>query len=281
MTMGHAALLLALHLLRRAPRVAHPVPRPVGVVLVYHGVTDRPSSARGRYYIPADRFVSELVALEAAGYRFVSPSDFVAMVAGHRRATGDAVLLTFDDGLACDLTVVTPILERFHAHAIAFLIGDRIGRPGYLTAADIRAMARTGLWTFGSHTYALHTDRDGEPALIYLSRQRTSLPLVAADVRRENATFQSLDLPKPTLFAFPFGAFDSASVRLLRHDYTLLFTSEAGVALVGDTLIPRLDAGFYNMTPGELVTLVHRFDPLPIKGVHEHPRGDEDGKDVS
>ena len=70
-----------------------------------------------------------------------------------RRCEGwhDHCLLTFDDGGVSALSQVAPLLERNGWRGHFFVATDWIGRPGFLTADQIRDLDRRG-HLIGSHS---------------------------------------------------------------------------------------------------------------------------------
>lgn len=61
------------------------------------------------------------------------------------------VLFTFDDGGISASTIIAPTLERFGARGHFFVTTDRIGTPGFMTADQLRDLAKRG-HVIGSHT---------------------------------------------------------------------------------------------------------------------------------
>src|SRR5688572_20028566 len=57
----------------------------------------------------------------------------------------DDVEITFDDGNISDLEIGVPALAERGMRATFFVLGGRIGAPGYLGAEDVRALAAAGM----------------------------------------------------------------------------------------------------------------------------------------
>lgn len=62
------------------------------------------------------------------------------------------VILTFDDGYEDNYTELFPLLKKYQVKATIFMITGSIGEEKYLTEAQIKEMARSGLVSFQSHT---------------------------------------------------------------------------------------------------------------------------------
>lgn len=211
-------------------------------VLVLHGI-----GSPGPYTISPQTFAAELRTLHEDGVSVLTLAQFEAYVNGTLQITRPSVLITFDDGNASDYAA-TPILQEFQDPATAFLIGARIGSdPSTLTPSEISAMAQTGLWTFGSHTYNLHSPYAGADAThnlhYYVANGLSLAPVLTHDMAQESGLFTSLGLSQPNAFAFPFGFYTPAIIALLHPQYPFLFTSHTGFAQPGAYLIPRINIG--------------------------------------
>ncbi len=213
-------------------------------VLVFHAV-----GSPGAYTISPQTFKAELSTLQAHHVDVLNLKQFEQYVDGTLQVTKPSVLITFDDGDMSDYTKATPILQSFGDPAVAFLIGKRVagGDAATLTAADIAAMAQTGLWSFGSHTYNLHSPYTGPDEMnnmrYYVVNKLGIKPILSQDMASQNAFFATLGLPKPTAFAFPFDFYTADILTQLHTQFPYLFTSHTGFAQPGEYLIPRINVG--------------------------------------
>lgn len=152
--------------------------------LYWHGL--------GPGHFPTARFTDQLHRLVDLGLRPTSLGD--ALSAG-------GVALTFDDGLTSCLTEAAPVLEAVGARATVFVISGRVGKPGYLDLAGLRALQDRG-WEIGAHG---HT--------------HVRLPW-ARDLHDETAGARArleqwLDTPVVRM-AYPYGAWSPRAVRAVR-----------------------------------------------------------------
>ncbi|MBR2082723.1 MAG: polysaccharide deacetylase family protein [Elusimicrobiaceae bacterium] len=122
--------------------------------LMYHhiGTITNPQDEQFPFTITPLMFEKQLLFLKQNGYSIIHEKDLL-----HARQTGHThfdkpVLLTFDDGYADNYTVLFPLLQKYQAPALIFLVTDKIGTPGYLTWPQVREMQASGLVSFGSHT---------------------------------------------------------------------------------------------------------------------------------
>ena len=200
-----------------AAPAARPFPSAV-VSITYHAVSD----TNPAFTAVTPALLSEhLAALKAAGFHTITLRDVERLVAGQPvRLPAKPLLLTFDDGVASDWTLVDPLLKAYHFTALAFIVTGRVVPPGrpsyYLSTRQIQQMAATGRWDLGCHTDKLHyyapvpggtapalTNRilvHGKEETVAQWRAR-----VSADLARCQAFFRRLVGHPATAFAYPFG----------------------------------------------------------------------------
>jgi peptidoglycan/xylan/chitin deacetylase (PgdA/CDA1 family) len=188
------------------------------VALIYHDVTvpgQGDSSGRlgpgpALYKLDVADFDNHLDALDGVD-RSRRGDVAVALAqpdAGH-------VLLTFDDGGASAATEIAPSLEAHGWRGHFFVTSREIGRPGYLDASGIRALADAG-HTVGSHS-ASHPD-------LFAALP----PAAQAAEWRESTALLGDILGKPVRTgSVPGGLFDDTVARVAAEcGLTALFTSE-------------------------------------------------------
>ena len=126
-----------------------------------------------------DRFESQMAFLAANGYRTLDADGFLEILLGRKPLREHTVVLTFDDGRGSVWATAFPILRKYGLQAIAFIVPCRIremdgmnpnlddvwegrsdlatirGRDAkepFLTWDEIRAMHRSGVIDFQSHS---------------------------------------------------------------------------------------------------------------------------------
>lgn len=112
--------------------------------LMYHEV---PAAGEAGGYFSVDRgtFGAQLDRLRAAR---LGGASLEQLLAG---ATPGAVAITFDDGHATHARCATPELAARGMSATFFVVTDWVGRPGWVTWAELREMAAAGM-SIQSHT---------------------------------------------------------------------------------------------------------------------------------
>ncbi len=131
MSAHHQALAAVYYPLRLAKTIARSLglsPRNQLRVLIYHDIA------------PAEqaRFAAQLRWL-ARSWNFVSPAQFVGMVAGDEPIHGRNLLLTFDDGFASNRVIAEGVLNPLGIRALFFVVSDLVRIEGRIEARRFMA----------------------------------------------------------------------------------------------------------------------------------------------
>jgi peptidoglycan/xylan/chitin deacetylase (PgdA/CDA1 family) len=138
-----------------------------------------------------------------------------------------SVRLTFDDGNASDVEYALEALRRRGLTATFFIVGGRLGEPGFVDREGVRALVAAGMGIGCHGMYHRPWRRLDERAL----EEELS------DARRllEEAAGRPIDEA-----ACPFGSYDRRVVRALRvHGYRRAYTSDEGTSRPDAWLQPR------------------------------------------
>jgi peptidoglycan/xylan/chitin deacetylase (PgdA/CDA1 family) len=137
------------------------------------------------------------------------------------------VRITFDDGNASDVEHGLPALRERGLSATFFVVAGRLGTPGFLDEADVRALADGGM-TIGCHGMRHRPWRRLDPNALHEE-------LVEAKRRLEAVVERPV-----THAACPFGAYDRRALQMLRRcAYREVCTSDRGTARTGGWMQPR------------------------------------------
>lgn len=122
-------------------------------ILMFHAVAAKPifGSAGRDLTVPTLRFEAEMDYLAKEGYTPVTLEELYAAMAGEAKLPAKPVALTFDDGYSSTYAVVLPILKTHHFVATFFVVTGVVGRPGFVTWAELRQMKAAGM-AIESHT---------------------------------------------------------------------------------------------------------------------------------
>lgn len=201
-------------------------------VITFHSIDD----ARGPLSYPPRRFDAFLGALERGGLPIVDLDTLL------EPASGDAIALTFDDGMHSVFAAALPVLRGHGARAHLFLatgsvadgaIAGNSGRFAMLDWAQIEKLHRAGVAIEG-HT---HTHRDCRT----LSDAEIDEECATADTLIERHVGR-----RPRYFAYPFGHHDTRVRARVGARYAAAFTTAlAPLTSSGDrSRLPRLDAHY-------------------------------------
>ncbi len=114
--------------------------------LMYHELASpgRPTCRQDpgylRYVVEEHDFRAQMAALHAAGFRGINAGQAL-----QAPANGEpAAVITFDDGSETDLLIAAPILREFGFGATFYAVAGFVGRPGYLSAEQLRDLLAAG-----------------------------------------------------------------------------------------------------------------------------------------
>lgn len=140
--------------LARAPRpvVTRDIPAVAATlripVLMYHHVSDLPRDAdaiRRELTVTPAGFRAQLAWLRDHGYTTVDAAAVWSALESGTPLPARPVVLTFDDGYDDMYDVAFPLLREFGAVGVFFVVVNLLGRDGYLTRQEVRAMADGGM----------------------------------------------------------------------------------------------------------------------------------------
>lgn len=214
-------------------------------VLVYHEVLPSPDGgdASNVSVIARKIFGEQMEYLHENGFYTATMTDLEGFVKAGRKLPPKTVVITFDDGYQSNYLYAFPYLTRYKLKATLFLMGSvpPDARP-HLTGFQLMEMVRSGLVEIECHTYDLHREIDGTPALLALPEKD-----IFSDFSTFNGLFRQIGLNKPFTIAYPYG--------------------EAGSAALGASAGAGYRMGFSitdgYVRPGDPVMNLHRFNIGP------------------
>ncbi len=175
------------------------------VYLMYHEIElpgrsmcqDEPGYQR--YVVRNANFEAQMRWLKSEGWRGQSVSEGLA----NPHLPG--VVITFDDGCETDLLTAAPLLRELGYNATFYITVGFLGRPGFLTRAQLRELAGLAWCEIGSHsmTHAYLSDLAPQQLVREISDSRTELAQI---------TGQSIDH-----FSCPGGRWNSQVIAATRQ----------------------------------------------------------------
>ncbi len=153
-------------------------------------------------------------------------ADQFRMHLDHARDMED-LTITFDDGNRSDLEIALPELTKRNLKATFFVVADRIGKPGYLSAEDIVAL-RDADMGIGSHGMYHRPWRR-------LTSDDFDVEIGEAKKKIEGVLGRSVSEA-----ACPFGSYGRRSLsRLKEEGFSVVYTSDMGAAQESEWLQAR------------------------------------------
>lgn len=142
------------------------------------------------------------------------------------------VLITFDDGYESLYHFALPIAKVFRIPMTVFVVTSRIGlQPQftrYLSGEQIKIMADSGFFEFGSHSHDLHVNI----LPLFQAFHTTPNPvmrLIADDLATSKATLEDLIHRPINALAWPYGKYNDALRKIARDcGFQMHFTSQFG-----------------------------------------------------
>jgi peptidoglycan/xylan/chitin deacetylase (PgdA/CDA1 family) len=229
--------------------VVRPIP-----ILEYHDLGDDfvdPGGFHGPYVLAKGEFVRQMTWLHSQGISTVTIGEVL-------RGTpiGKCVILTFDDGHISNYELALPVLKSLGLRATFFLIGEKIGTPGYLGAAQIREMLDQGM-EFGSHSMT-HSYMDSFTESEMSRELVTSRRVLESLLRRDALSF-----------SVPYGFYTRRVVNCAhRAGYRVFVTEDFGywkTTGTGIAVLPRITVR-RGISLRDFVGLVERRPSAAIMG---------------
>ncbi len=222
--------------------VGHCFAAPGYQVVSYHDVVAPGASAVEPDAISVRRLADHFDYLKAKGYRVISVQELIDARKGLRELPEKAVLLTFDDAYASFYEQVYPLLRAHRYPATLAVVGSwveatgpvryggrEVDRQRFMTLAQLKEVAASGLVEIASHSYDLHHGivgnaqgnempaattlaYDSSKALYESAEARAAR--VAADLARNSDFIEKLTGRRPRVMVWPFGRYNGEVTRI-------------------------------------------------------------------
>lgn len=174
-------------------------------ILLYHKI--RSEDGLNRYRIHPTVFESQMRQLDDLGYQTVTVSRLYDSITKGTEMPPKPIIITFDDGYIDVIDYAFPIMEEFGFIGTVYIVANRIGADGFLSAEQLKMLAAGG-WEIGSHSTS-HTD------LTTLSSSQVREEVHGSRLRIGEETGLEIDS-----FAYPFGSFtEEIGLRVARYGY--------------------------------------------------------------
>ena len=204
-----------------SPDFNNVAPRSLNIpILLYHYVEyvkDTRDTIRKSLDINPYVFEHQVETLRDAGYTFLTPHDINEIFEGRKHLPRKPVILSFDDGYQDFYTDVLPVLKKYNARAVSYVVSGFLNEPNYMTSAELKEVIKSGLVEIGCHT-AHHLDL------------KHAAPFVAeAEIKQCESDIQKDFGIVPVSFAYPYGVFNQTLPTILaRHGLKNAVTTQFG-----------------------------------------------------
>lgn len=150
-------------------------------------------------------FERQLKQLSQADYHSYFVRDIPDIFDGKISYDPKSIILTFDDGYEDFYTGAFPLLKKYQMKATIYIIVDKIGKTGYLTKAQIKELLASNLVEVGSHT------------LDHVYLKQAAAKTASKQILESKKQLEELFGIKIFSFAYPYGAFNQATVDLVKE----------------------------------------------------------------
>lgn len=172
------------------------------LVLTYHRLSTDIAMAND-YTVTPGTFEADIKLLKEKGYEFLKASQLKGELSKDRKIA----VITFDDGYKSDLEYAVPILEKYSACGTFFIIGEMIGKSGYMSEDDIKLMSQKDCCEIGNHSYSIHNLFPSTLSIMYRNGRHNDY--IIGDFKKNNELLQKITGKSPTSLSYPNGIFNS------------------------------------------------------------------------
>ena len=214
-------------------------------VLCYHDILPINGTAAAVDDINVRRLADHFDWLRANGYNVISVQDLIDARSGSRKLPPKAVLLSFDDGYSNFYKLAFPLLKAHRYPATLAVVGSwmeqddkvrygagQVDRQHFMTLAQLKEVAASGLVEIASHSYDLHHGILGNqqgnemPAATthaynavtasYESDSAHELR-VRSDLSRNSDFIEKITGKRPRVMIWPYGRYNGTIQRIAEN----------------------------------------------------------------
>lgn len=204
-------------------------------VLMYHYIKiPQATTTLPGLYLEPDIFENQLQEIKKNKYNVVLISAVAASLRQEEILPKCAIALTFDDGYEDFYSIAYPLLKKYGLPGTLYIIINRLDTPGYVTRAQVKEMAESGLVEIGSHTFN-HPD-------LRLKKSKDAV----FEIKNSRLELEKISGQKILTFAYPYGYYNAEDVSIASSSgYWGAVSVKSGVNQSADNLwlIKRLRPG--------------------------------------
>ncbi|TDM10571.1 intercellular adhesin biosynthesis polysaccharide N-deacetylase [Macrococcus lamae] len=169
-----------------------------------------------KYSVFEKDFEKQIVWMKEHGATFLTQKEFLQHYNKQQFPKG-CVWLSFDDADVTTYKNAMPILKKHDVPATVFVIAGQVGNPSFnniriATWSQLRAMKKSGVFDFGSHTYNMHELKNNHSVL------NTAKPSeFKADLKHSRKVIKKELGVTVDTFAYPYGDATDKIVKTLEE----------------------------------------------------------------
>lgn len=257
--------------LRGPNSVSTPIPGTTFISICYHNVEDDDPD-QTFMGVSTARMVAQINWFKQNGYHPVSLDEILAAKNGGKPLPDKALLLTFDDGYTSFYTHVYPVLKAHEFPSVFAVVGawlekghpddlvdygdKQLPRSAFVTTAQLREMADSGLVEIASHSNNLHRGilanpqgnvqpaaitREYNPKTGTYESDTAYMKRIDDDAKAISKKIKQYTGKKPRAMVWPYGAYNQMAADIYaRNGMDIAMTLEDGYATAHNlTAIPR------------------------------------------
>lgn len=171
-------------------------------VLCYHSIKME-SERDDVYTVSETEFATQVKMLSDSGYHTVLPDQLYQYFTAGKPLPPKPIMLSFDDTRIEHFTVAAPEMGKYGFKGAFFIMNICIGKPGYMTAEQIKALSDNG-HVIGCHTWDHHSVRvlHGKEWNVQIDQPKSKLEQITGK-------------PAP-YFAYPYGLWNDSAIYELK-----------------------------------------------------------------
>lgn len=193
---------------------------------MYHSIL---KSKSGTYIIHPETFENDLKYIRNKDYTTITMTDLINYVYDDTPLPEKPIIITFDDGYYNNLSYAVPLLHKYNMKAVISIVGqytdnftkadEANANYGYLRWKDINELIADGCIEFQSHTYKLHSIKNGRRGCKKVSSEsleQYSNRLTNDITKLQDEFNQNCNGYTPNTFTYPYGAISKESIPILK-----------------------------------------------------------------
>lgn len=173
-------------------------------ILCYHNISTEGQHKNDLLHVSSEQLNHQLKGLSDSGYHTMLPDELTKYLTENKPLPARLFMITFDDSHEAHFSIADSLLRHYGFRGVFFVMTVTLGKPGYMTAAQLKVLADRG------HTIAGHTW--DHPHLYTTGKMDWEKQLIHPRKVLEKITGKQV-----WYFAYPFGEWNDTIVNHLEE----------------------------------------------------------------